>query len=131
MATTSADGGLTSLVPSSSLRSRLILIASKNSYASYPRHRPKDPRMPDPAKILGVDDEADFEALIRQRFRRQIRDGEFTFRFAHDGEKALDLLAAEPDIELILLDINMPVMDGLTLLNELRERQSPVRGQQI
>jgi len=50
--------------------------------------------MPDPAKILGVDDEADFEALIRQRFRRQIRDGEFTFRFAHDGEKALDLLAA-------------------------------------
>jgi len=83
--------------------------------------------MPDPAKILGVDDEADFEALIRQRFRRQIRDGEFTFRFAHDGEKALDLLDAEPDIELILLDINMPVMDGLTLLNELRERQSPVR----
>jgi adenylate cyclase len=82
--------------------------------------------MPDPAKILGVDDEADFEALIRQRFRRQIRDGEFTFRFAHHGEKALDLLAAEPDIDLMLLDINMPVMDGLTLLNELRERQSPV-----
>src|SRR5437868_10261331 len=85
------------------------------------------PPMPNVAKILGVDDEADFEALIRQRFRRQIRDGEFTFRFAHHGEKALDLLAAEPDIELMLLDINMPVMDGLTLLNELRERQSPVR----
>src|SRR5436190_19895796 len=85
------------------------------------------PPMPDPTKILGVDDEADFEALIRQRFRRQIRDGEFTFRFAHHCEKALDLLAAEPDIDLMLLDINMPVMDGLTLLNELRERQSPVR----
>ena len=83
--------------------------------------------MPDPAKILGVDDEADFEALIRQRFRRQIRDGEFTFRFAHNGEEALETLSAEPDIDLILLDINMPVMDGLTLLNELRERQSPVR----
>jgi CheY-like chemotaxis protein len=81
----------------------------------------------EPVKILGVDDEADFEALIRQRFRRQIRDGEFTFRFAHHGEEALTALAAEPDIQLMLLDINMPVMDGLALLNELRERQSPVR----
>jgi adenylate cyclase len=81
----------------------------------------------EPVKILGVDDEADFELLIRQRFRRQIRGGEFTFRFAHHGKEALDVLAAEPDIDLMLLDINMPVMDGLTLLNELRERQSPVR----
>jgi len=80
-----------------------------------------------PVKILGVDGEADFEALIRQRFRRQVRDGEFTFRFAHNGMEALDVLAAEPDIDLMLLDINMPVMDGLTLLNELRERKSPVR----
>jgi len=81
----------------------------------------------EPVKILGVDDEADFEALIRQRFRRQVRDGEFTFRFAHNGKEALDVLAAEPDIQLMLLDINMPVMDGLTLLDELRERKSPVR----
>jgi adenylate cyclase len=80
-----------------------------------------------PVKILGVDDEADFEALIRQRFRRQIRDGEFAFRFAHHGEEALAALAVEPDIELMLLDINMPVMDGLTLLSQLREQQSPVR----
>jgi adenylate cyclase len=80
-----------------------------------------------PVKILGVDDEADFEALIRQRFRRQVRDGEFALRFAHNGEEALQVLAAEPDIDLMLLDINMPVMDGLTLLNELRERKSPVR----
>ncbi len=83
--------------------------------------------MTKPVKILGVDDEADFEALIRQRFRRQVRDGEYTFRFAHHGGEALDVLAAEPDIDLMLLDINMPVMDGLTLLNELRERKSPVR----
>ena len=81
----------------------------------------------EPAKILAVDDEPDFELLIRQRFRRQIREGEFTFRFAHHGEEALAVLAAEPDIDLLLLDINMPVMDGLTLLTELRERQSPVR----
>jgi adenylate cyclase len=80
-----------------------------------------------PAKILAVDDEADFEMLIRQRFRHQIRDNEFSFRFARHGEEALSVLAAEPDTELLLLDINMPVMDGLTLLSELRRRQSPAR----
>src|SRR5438270_7636667 len=79
------------------------------------------------AKILAVDDEADFELLIRQRFRREIRSDEFAFRFAHHGEEALGVLAEEPDIELMLLDINMPVMDGLTLLSKLREVQSPVR----
>ena len=78
-------------------------------------------------KILAVDDEPDFEFLIRQRFRRQIREGEFAFRFAHDGEEALSALDAEPDIDLILLDINMPVMDGLTVLSELHERRSAVR----
>ncbi len=80
-----------------------------------------------PVKILAVDDEADFELLIRQRFRRQIRAEEFAFRFAHHGEEALAVLAEEPDIGLLLLDINMPVMDGLTLLAELRARQSEVR----
>jgi adenylate cyclase len=79
------------------------------------------------AKILAVDDEPDFELLITQRFRRQIRDQEFEFRFAHHGEEALTALSAEPDIELMLLDINMPVMDGLTLLSELRERQLEVQ----
>jgi CheY-like chemotaxis protein len=79
------------------------------------------------AKILAVDDEADFEVLLRQRFRYQIRAGEFDFRFAYHGEDALTKLADEPDIELLLLDINMPVMDGLTLLAELRARQSPAR----
>lgn len=83
--------------------------------------------MSGPIKILAVDDEPDFEALIRQRFRRQIRDQEFTFRFARHGEEALTAIEAEPDIELMLLDINMPVMDGLTLLAKLRERQSGVR----
>src|SRR6266853_6214691 len=80
-----------------------------------------------PAKILAVDDEADFELLIRQRFRLQIRIEEFAFRFAHHGEEALAVLAEEPDIELLLLDINMPVMDGLALLAELRARRLPVR----
>jgi adenylate cyclase len=79
------------------------------------------------SKILAVDDEPDFELLLTQRFRRQIREAEFIFRFAHHGEEALAALAAEPDIDLLLLDINMPIMDGLTLLARLRERQAPVK----
>src|SRR6202040_1104664 len=69
----------------------------------------------------------DFELLLTQRFRRQVREQEFVFRFARHGEEALAMLSAEPDIDLLLLDINMPVMDGLTLLARLREQQSPVR----
>jgi adenylate cyclase len=80
-----------------------------------------------PAKILAVDDEADFELLLQQRFRREIRDQELAFCFAHHGEEALAVLAGEPDIDLLLLDINMPVMGGLTLLSVLREQQSNVR----
>jgi adenylate cyclase len=78
-------------------------------------------------KILGVDDEPDFEALITQRFRRQIRDREFSFSFAHHGEEALELLETDPDIDLMLLDINMPVMDGLTLLSHVHDRQLAVK----
>ncbi|MBV8335832.1 MAG: response regulator [Alphaproteobacteria bacterium] len=78
-------------------------------------------------KILAVDDEPDFELLLTQRFRRQIRAGEFVFRYAQHGEEALAVLTAEPDIDLMLLDINMPVMDGLTLLARLREQQSAVK----
>jgi adenylate cyclase len=81
----------------------------------------------EPAKILAVDDEPDFELLLKQRFRQRIRKGDLAFRFARHGEEALAVLAEEPDIGLLLLDINMPVMDGLTLLSELRERQSPPR----
>jgi adenylate cyclase len=81
----------------------------------------------DPAKILAVDDEPDFELLLKQRFRQRIRKGDFEFRYARHGEEALAVLAEEPDIGLLLLDINMPVMDGLTLLSELRARGSPAR----
>ena len=83
--------------------------------------------MTGPAKILAVDDEADFELLLRQQFRRQIRAREYDFSFAHHGEEALAVLAKDPGIELMLLDINMPVMDGLTLLSVLQERQLAVR----
>jgi signal transduction histidine kinase len=78
-------------------------------------------------RILVVDDEADFELLINQQFRHQIRAGEYTFSFARDGEKALAVLVADAGFDLMLLDINMPVMDGLTLLARLRELERPVR----
>jgi adenylate cyclase len=79
------------------------------------------------SKILVVDDEPDLELLISQRFRRDIRDGTFIFRFARDGQEALDTLQAEPDIELVLSDINMPGMDGLVLLSRLRENTAMVK----
>jgi CheY-like chemotaxis protein len=62
------------------------------------------------AKILAVDDEPDFELLLRQRFRRQIGEGEFSFRFARHREEAPATLAGEEDIDLLLLDINRPVV---------------------
>ena len=72
-------------------------------------------------KILVVDDEPDLEPLIQQRFRRQIRAGEMSFVFAQNGEEALRRLESDPEIEVVLSDINMPVMDGLTLLARLNE----------
>ena len=77
-------------------------------------------------KIMVVDDEVDLEPLIRQKFRRQIRDGVYDFEFAHNGLEALSKLIEKPDIRLILSDINMPEMDGLTLLTKLKELKNPM-----
>ncbi|HWX32169.1 MAG TPA: response regulator, partial [Steroidobacteraceae bacterium] len=74
-----------------------------------------------------MDDEPDVELLITQQFRRQIRAGEFTFSFARDGEQALAVLQKDSGFDLMLLDINMPVMDGLTLLGRLSELETQVR----
>ena len=76
-------------------------------------------------KIMVVDDEPDLESLIRQRFRRQIRDGQWDFIFAANGLEALSRLLEHPDINIILSDINMPEMDGLTLLAKLNELKNP------
>jgi sigma-B regulation protein RsbU (phosphoserine phosphatase) len=73
-------------------------------------------------QILIVDDEPDLELLIRQRFRKQIRDKVYDFIFAHNGAEAIDQLKDHPDVDLVLTDINMPVMDGLTLLTKVAER---------
>ncbi|MBP7269017.1 MAG: response regulator [Bacteroidia bacterium] len=77
---------------------------------------------PTPSRILVVDDEPDLELLIRQRFRHKIRNGEFMFEFAGNGQEALDKIGSDSRYEMILTDINMPVMDGLTFLNHLKER---------
>lgn len=76
-------------------------------------------------KILVADDEADLEVLIRQRFRQKIREQEYEFVFAVNGNDALEKLKSHPDIDIVLSDINMPEMDGLTLLSRLSE-QSPL-----
>jgi class 3 adenylate cyclase len=72
-------------------------------------------------RILVVDDEPDLEILVMQRFRSRVRNGELIFDFAENGLKALEKLAADATIDLILSDINMPQMDGLTLLDKIRE----------
>src|SRR4028118_347274 len=74
-----------------------------------------------PAKILIVDDEIELERLIKQRFRKKIVAQELDFVFAHNGAEALEKLKAEHPIDLILTDINMPGMDGLTLLSKILE----------
>jgi phosphoserine phosphatase RsbU/P len=77
-------------------------------------------------KILVVDDEADLEILIRQRFRKQIRDDLMRFEFAQNGIQALHKLDEHQDIGVVLSDINMPEMDGLTLLQKIGERNDPL-----
>jgi class 3 adenylate cyclase/DNA-binding NarL/FixJ family response regulator len=73
------------------------------------------------AKILVVDDETDLELLIKQKFRHKIREKVYEFVFAQNGEDALKKIIEHPDLDVILSDINMPVMDGLTLLSRLPE----------
>lgn len=75
--------------------------------------------------ILVVDDEPDVAEMFRQRFRREARQGTYVMHFAASGEEALDRLAngVQPELIVILSDINMPGMDGLTLLREIKTRR--------
>lgn len=73
-------------------------------------------------KILVVDDEDDLKVLIKQRFRQKIRQNEYDFIFAENGRHALEQLLEHTDVDLVLSDINMPEMDGLTLLSRLNEQ---------
>ncbi len=78
-------------------------------------------------RVLVVDDEPDVEALVTQNFRRQVRKGEMQFLFARDGQAALETLETEPDIDIVLSDINMPRMDGLSLLERLNDTHKDVK----
>jgi len=73
------------------------------------------------AKVLVVDDEPDIEFLARQKFRKEIASGAFELLFAQNGQEALDLIKKEPDIAVVVSDVNMPEMDGLTLLDRLKD----------
>ena len=75
------------------------------------------------ATILFVDDEPDLEALVLQKFRRQIREGAVTVIFAHDGIEALESIERHPHVDMVVSDINMPRMDGLSLLQKLQEAE--------
>ena len=83
--------------------------------------------MADPFKILVVDDEVDLEPLMLQRMRRHIRSGQYSFVFAHNGIEALERLREEADIDMVLSDINMPQMDGLTLLEQIPKVDPNIR----
>jgi class 3 adenylate cyclase len=85
------------------------------------------PSSASPVQVLVVDDEPDLELLMRQRFRKAIQAGRYQFHFAGNGVRALEFLEKRPDIEVILSDLNMPEMDGLTLLGETKRRYPLLR----
>lgn len=80
-----------------------------------------------PRRILVVDDEMDTQDLILQKFRKKIDRKEWAFDFACNGKEALDKLANDESFEVVLLDINMPVMDGLTFMNEAKKMNRPLQ----
>lgn len=72
-------------------------------------------------KILVVEDEADLEFLINRKFKQRIQTEEWQFLFAGNGLEALKVLERNPDVTVVLSDLNMPRMDGLTLLTHLKK----------
>jgi class 3 adenylate cyclase/AmiR/NasT family two-component response regulator len=78
-------------------------------------------------KILVVDDETDLEVLIKQKFRQKIREQQYEFIFAENGRHALEQLDLHSNVDLVLSDINMPEMDGLSLLSKLNETHSMLK----
>ncbi len=83
--------------------------------------------MEEPHQILIVDDEPDLEPLVLRRRRHKIRSGKYSFHFARNGVEALGLLKEKQDIDIVISDINMPEMDGLTLLDQIRKVDPNIR----
>ena len=94
-------------------------------HAGIPKKRAE--LMQPPSKILVVDDEPDLEPLMLQRMRRHIQAGRYTFLFATNGLEALERLNQDKDIDVVISDINVPKMDGLTLLGRIHEIAPHVR----
>ena len=80
-----------------------------------------------PLKVLVVDDEPEVEAMFRQRLRRDLRSGRYEMLFASSGVHALEVMNEHPNVAVVLTDLNMPRMDGMSLLSELRDRWPDVQ----
>ncbi|MEG3954980.1 response regulator [Microcoleus sp. herbarium2] len=80
-----------------------------------------------PIKILFVDDELDLEFLICQKFKKHIRTAGWQLFFAHNGVEALEKLKEHPDLDMVVTDLNMPKMDGMTLLSRLNQIDTPLK----
>ncbi|MCP4923985.1 MAG: response regulator [bacterium] len=74
------------------------------------------------SQILIVDDEPHLEILIQQKFRKEIKAGDYSFLFAQNGREALDIVNDTPSIHVVATDLNMPEMDGITLLKHVKEK---------
>ncbi|CRX38394.1 response regulator [Estrella lausannensis] len=114
-----ADGFINKPIDFAALKDKIIKYGPDKE--SKGRHVPQSSVIPN--KILVVDDEPALEALIRQKFRQQIKNNEMEFHFASNGVEALKFIEQDPDIGIILTDINMPEMDGLTFLSKLKEKK--------
>jgi adenylate cyclase len=80
-----------------------------------------------PVRLLVVDDEPDVRRLFERRFRRDVADGRMLLRFAESGREALEVLASDPGIEVVITDLNMPEMDGFELLGRIQAIERPLR----
>ena len=83
--------------------------------------------MEEPHRLLIVDDEPDLEPLILRRMRRKIRSDQYSFLFAQNGVQALEVLTEHPDVDIVISDISMPEMHGLTLLEQIRKVDPNIR----
>lgn len=82
---------------------------------------------PTPVRILVVDDEPAVEVLFQQRFRKEIREGQYEFIFAFSGLEAMDVLKANDTVDIVLTDINMPEMNGIEFLEQMKLMDHPTR----